>query len=148
MTKGKAAVVGSVFQELIDPGVYKRSQGRFTRQVTFFTLAVVVVLGALSLRNTLMAHFSGPFVVHGIPGILLLGGFWLSYRVVNLTRFADFLIAVEAEINKVTWPTRSELVRSSMVVILVIFSLAALLFVYDLVWQALFERIDVLKTDL
>ena len=31
--------------------------------------------------------------------------------------FADFLIAVEAEMNKVSWPTRTELFRGSMVVI-------------------------------
>ena len=36
-------------------------------------------------------------------------------------QFADFLIAVEAEMTKVSWPSRGELVRSSIVVILVIF---------------------------
>ena len=36
--------------------------------------------------------------------------------------FADFLIAVEAEMNKVSWPTRHELIRASMVVMLVMIS--------------------------
>ena len=45
--------------------------------------------------------------------------------------FADFLISVEAEMNKVSWPTRTELIRASIVVILMIFLLAAILFAYD-----------------
>ena len=31
-------------------------------------------------------------------------GLWLGYRIVNVPQFADFLIAVEAEMNKVSWP--------------------------------------------
>ena len=42
------------------------------------------------------------------------------FRLVNLPKFADFLIAVEAEMNKVSWPTRTELFRSSVVVIVTI----------------------------
>jgi preprotein translocase subunit SecE len=60
---------------------------------------------------------------------------WFSFRIVNVPRFADFLISVEGEMNKVSWPTRLELVRSSIVVMVTIFGLAALLFAYDLFWQ-------------
>ena len=42
-------------------------------------------------------------------------------------QFADFLIAVEAEMAKVSWPTRSELIHSSLVVIITIIGLAAML---------------------
>ena len=49
---------------------------------------------------------------------------WICYRLVNFPGFADFLIAVEAEMNKVSWPTRTELFRASMVVLFLIFSLA------------------------
>jgi preprotein translocase subunit SecE len=58
---------------------------------------------------------------------------------VNFPRFADFLIAVEAEMNKVSWPTRGELVRSSLVVLFTIFALAAVLFGFDAVWNAIFR---------
>ena len=57
----------------------------------------------------------------------------------TIPRFADFLIAVEAEMNKVSWPSRGELVRSSMVVIFVIFALAIILFGYDMLWTFLFR---------
>ena len=60
-------------------------------------------------------------------------------------KFADFLIAVEAEMNKVSWPAWSELVRSSIVVIFVIFFLAMVLFGYDMLWQFVFKTIGVLR---
>ena len=68
-------------------------------------------------------------------------GVWISFRVVNYPRFADFLIAVEAEMNKVSWPSRTELIRSSIVVIFVIFALAIILFGYDMLWRFLFKEV-------
>ena len=146
MSKERAASP-VMFQEFFRGGLYKRSQGRVSRQVTFGVLAIVVAVGTWKLKNVLAAFVedTNPVIVYGIPGLLLLIGLWISYRAVNITRFADFLIAVEAEMNKVTWPTRTELVRSSMVVIIVIFFLATLLFVFDLLWQVLFKFIGVLQ---
>jgi preprotein translocase SecE subunit len=76
-----------------------------------------------------------------IPGVLLFGGLWMSYRVVNVPSFADFLVAVEAEMNKVSWPTRSELFRASMVVLILIISLAIILFAFDLSWKLIFTKV-------
>ena len=147
MGKGKAAVSLSLFYEFFNGGLYKRSQGRVTRQVTFAALAVAVGLGAWKLKDflTAISEDANPAVIFGIPGLVLLVGLWISYRIVNIMRFADFLIAVEAEMNKVTWPTRMELTRSSMVVIFVIFFLAMVLFGFDLLWQVLFRWIGVLQ---
>jgi preprotein translocase subunit SecE len=127
--------VGAFFQEMLRVGIYKRSQGRITRQVTFAVLASVVALGLLRLSTVLMAH--GPYWQFALPGVLLLAGLWAAYRVVNVPSFADFLIAVEVEMNKVSWPSRSELTRASMVVLVVIFALAAILAAYDLLWKVL-----------
>jgi preprotein translocase subunit SecE len=84
-------------------------------------------------------------VIFGLPLLLVAGGVWFSYRIVNFPRFADFLVAVEAEMNKVSWPSRTELFRSSVVVIVVIFSLAAILFGYDQLWNLLFKALGILK---
>ena len=138
--------MGSLISELVQTSVYKRSQGRVARQVTFAAAAISVSLGTWRLREFLVGLDSDPYIQFGIPGVLLLAGLWLSYRIVNITRFADFLIAVEAEMNKVTWPSRTELFRSSLVVMLVIFFLAAVLFFFDLIWQALFQWIGVLRS--
>lgn len=82
-------------------------------------------------------------IATAIPGVLLAAGLWIGYRLVNWPRFADFLIAVEAEMNKVTWPTKDELIRASIVVIFTIFFLAIALFVFDIIWQTIFEAIGV-----
>jgi len=78
-----------------------------------------------------------------VPGALLLAGGWFGFRVVNWPRFADFLIAVEAEMAKVSWPGKTELVRASIVVIFTIFFLAMILFVFDIAWQAVFRALGV-----
>jgi preprotein translocase subunit SecE len=123
-------------------GVYKRSQGRVTRQVTFAALAVAIALGLMRLSAIWTG--SGLEWQFAVPGVLLLIGLWASYRAVNVPGFADFLIAVEAEMNKVSWPTRSELFRASMVVLIVIFSLAIVLSLYDFAWGLLFRWLHIL----
>ncbi|MCH2118785.1 MAG: preprotein translocase subunit SecE [Pirellulales bacterium] len=147
MSKERAASSVSLFQEFFQGRLYKRSQGKVARQVTFAVLAIAVVLGSWRLKDFLSAFVEGssPALVFGVPGAILVVGLWISYRVVNITKFADFLIAVEAEMNKVTWPTRVELFRSSMVVIIVIFFLAGMLFLFDLIWKWLFTFIGILN---
>jgi preprotein translocase subunit SecE len=78
-----------------------------------------------------------------LPLTLTALGMWFGYRVVNWPRFADFLIAVEAEMSKVSWPSKTELYRASMVVIFTMAFLAILLFCYDAIWQWLFELLGV-----
>ena len=69
--------------------------------------------------------------------LFVFGGLWLAFRAVNVPWIADFLIAVEAEMNKVSWPSRAEMFRSTIVVIVTIFGLAFVLFGYDLIWRSL-----------
>ena len=159
MAERKDAVAsGSMWSEMFQFGVYKRSQGRIARQVTFFVMVLLFAVGCWSLRSYLSpSGILGMFGVDvrpdsstsnairfGIPAVLLAIGVWISFRLVNVPRFADFLIAVEAEMNKVSWPTRNELFRSSIVVIVLLFLLTAVLFVYDIVWRFLFEWIGIL----
>jgi preprotein translocase subunit SecE len=61
-----------------------------------------------------------------------------------MPRFADFLIAVEAEMNKVSWPSRAELFRSVVVVLVSIIGLAIVLYLYDVLWQLLLRMLGVL----
>ena len=145
----KRAGNGSVIPaELFGFDSYKASQGRTVRLVTAVTLGVILALAAWRLYETIstmqlsdsLANMRGT-LGWLVPGLLLAGGWWLCYRVVNLPRFADFLIAVEAEMTKVSWPTQTELYRSSLVVIFFIISLAALLFVFDLFWQTIFRNV-------
>jgi preprotein translocase subunit SecE len=127
-------------RELFSFGLYKRNQGRIARQATFAALALLVALGGWSLSE----YFRGYEAVwrYYVPMALVAIGIWASFRVVNIPSFADFLISVEGEMNKVSWPSRGELFRASVVVILVIFFLAALLFGYDALLSLIMKGID------
>ena len=135
-------MLSTFFQELFQTGIYKRSQGRISRQVTFFAAVVIIALGLYRLSATLEGF--GPGLSLGLPGALLLAGLWVAYRLVNVPGFADFLIAVEAEMNKVSWPTGPELIRGSTVVLITILSLAAVLFAFDWVWRVIFDMWGIL----
>jgi preprotein translocase subunit SecE len=138
MSKQKTMPTSSFVGEIFHVGLYKPSQGRITRQVTCAVLWIVIALASLRLYQTLYEAEVWQYVV---PMVLLVIGFWAAYRAVNFPKFADFLIAVEAEMNKVSWPSRGELIRSSFVVIFVIFMLAIVLFGYDVLWQYLFKNV-------
>lgn len=140
--KGNTAV-HPVWRELFSVGIYKRSQGRIARQVTAAVLGAVVILGAWRLNRFLMDQPAA--IQMTAAGVILVLGLWTCYRAVNMPRFADFLIAVEAEMNKVSWPSKGELFRSSMVVIITMFGLAATLYFYDLLWQMLLTKLGVLR---
>jgi preprotein translocase subunit SecE len=141
MAKEKSLTVSPLFRELFQLGIYKRSQGRIARQITFATLAIVLLLGAW--RLSVFEINSGRWMQFFLPGMVAVVGIWLAFRLVNIPGFADFLIAVEAEMNKVSWPTRAELIRSSLVVIFCIFFLAAVLFGFDLFWRTLLSLLRV-----
>ena len=130
--------------ELFQTSVYKPNQGRIVRQLTALAIWIVVALGCWALYSTLRGSIeSGSYLIPAIPGALLLAGSWFGYRVVNWPRFADFLIAVEAEMNKVTWPGKDELIRASIVVMFTIFFLAMALFFFDILWQQVFSFLGV-----
>lgn len=131
--------MNALLLELFRVGLYKRSQGRITRQTTCVALVVVLALGCLRLSQVLMVQEN--WLRYGVPALLLMLGGWVAYRLVNFPAFTDFLIAVEAEMNKVSWPSRSELIRSSLVVLLMIFALAALLFGFDTFWRVFFSKV-------
>ncbi|MEM8668252.1 MAG: preprotein translocase subunit SecE [Planctomycetota bacterium] len=129
-----------LMSELLHASVYKPNQGRIVRQLTCLAIWIVIGLGCWSLYSTLRGSEAW---LSAIPAVLLAAGAWFGFRVVNWAKFADFLIAVEAEMNKVTWPSKDELVRASIVVIFTIFFLAIALFTFDIIWQSFFGLIGV-----
>lgn len=136
MAKEKATAPG-MMQVLLQHAVYKPNQGRIARQVTFGAVLVLVLVAAWELKEFSSLKdfpFKGAEYVFSILFAAI--GAWVTYRAVNYPRFADFLIAVEAELNKVSWPKRPELLRASGVVIFVIFFLTIVLWCFDIVWRA------------
>ncbi len=137
---------GSFWSELFRFGVYKPNQGRIVRQLSFLAIALLAGLAAFEIHrfrlfDVLYTGLSGSRYVFLLVFVVL--GLWFAYRVVNYSRFADFLIAVEAEMNKVSWPTKTELWNASLVVMFVIFAMAASLFLFDMIWTSLFQLIGI-----
>jgi len=129
--------------ELFATGIYKRTQGKLARQLTFLGIAVLVVAGCWRLYE---AGGLDKTARYAVPTVVALVGLWVAYRVVNIPHFADFLIAVEAEMNKVSWPSQDELIRASIVVIGLMFFLTTVLFTYDMILQKLLAAIGVIPT--
>lgn len=90
-----------------------------------------------------------PNVALTLPLLLSALSLWGAWRVVNLPPFADFLIATEAELNKVSWTTRKRLIQDTVVVLATVLLLTVFLFFMDLFWMTVlrWKPIGVLKLD-
>ena len=75
-----------------------------------------------------------------IPLLLTLGALWFAYRIVNWPAFADFLIATEAEMNKVSWSSKKKLIQDTIVVLVTMVILTFFLFVVDVAWGWILSR--------
>jgi preprotein translocase SecE subunit len=69
-----------------------------------------------------------------MPILLLVLLVYFSWRLVNVPVFADFLIATEAEMNKVSWTTRRRLIQDTIVVLVTVFLMTLFLFLVDIMW--------------
>jgi preprotein translocase SecE subunit len=72
-----------------------------------------------------------PAVQFTVPLFLIALALWCAWRIVNIPTFADFLIATEAELNKVSWTPRKRLLQDTVVVLVTVFLMAFFLFVMD-----------------
>jgi preprotein translocase SecE subunit len=99
--------------------------------------------GTLSYRGLTLL----PSVQFTVPLLMLALGLWLAWRIVNVPVFADFLIATEAEMNKVSWTTQRRLVQDTIVVLVTVVLMAFYLFSMDVVWKSVLSwpPIGVLK---
>jgi preprotein translocase SecE subunit len=69
-----------------------------------------------------------------LPLILMGLTLWIAYRAVNVPTFAEFLIATEAEMNKVSWTSRKRLGQDTIVVLITTILMALFLLIVDLFW--------------
>jgi len=136
---------GSFWSELLAVDLYKRNQGRLARQLTAAAIGLMVVAGAYILSQGPMADYSRGVKV-GVPLAISALAAWIVFRLVNYPRFAEFLISVEAEMGKVSWASKQELYRATVVVLCTMFFLAFVLFFFDFLWQWIFRQIGVLPS--
>ena len=125
-------------------GIYKRGQGKNTRLWSSLGAALIVALGCYRLYDWLQAaEFglnprAGLWVATMVPVFLFVVLGLLVFRLVNKPSIADFMIAAEGEMKKVSWSSRKEIAVSTFIVILVVFVSAVLLGVTDISFQLLF----------
>ena len=122
---------------------YKKDQGRMARMAAFWSLAVLIFYGCVSLHTELASMFPemgrslggfripilgmdfSPALI--VAGLLLATSLWLLYRWQDKPKNADLLIETESELRKVTWPTLDEAITSSVVVIICVLFLMVFL---------------------
>jgi preprotein translocase subunit SecE len=136
-----------LFKELFRVRRYKNNQGRLIRRLTMIGVWAVFVCGAY--KFTLLAFDWAPLLreqsVRYIVALLItLIGMWFGYRLVHWPTFADFLVSVESEMVKVSWPGKAELYSSTIVVLVMFVILSAMIYVFDLVWVFIFNSIGIL----
>jgi preprotein translocase SecE subunit len=138
---------------------FKRALGQKVRRLTLLGILLIggsgiyalIYHGSLPENWTITLPFSQVDGVHqtftllsnakySVP-ILLLGlSLWMAYRVVNMPAFAEFLIATEAEMNKVSWSSRKRLAQDTVVVLITTIFMALFLLVVDIFWGWLLSR--------
>ncbi len=141
---------------------YKPNQGRLVRRFTMLGVLLIVGTGV----NTLLESkaFTGhwtiripftlnllkedhrlavtllPDIRYTAPLLLIALGIWFAWRVVNYPTFADFLIATEAELNKVSWVTRKRLMQDTVVVLIFLMLFTVFLLAVDSLWGWILSR--------
>lgn len=142
----KAKTETSFWGNILVPGLFKPSQGKVVRQVTAAACAVILVAAAWRFRATFLLEQS-PAIAVGVPVFMVVAGLWFSFRLVNWAPFANFLISVEAELDKVSWADWDYLKRATIVVLTVMFAMGAYLYFADFLWQLVFGLIGFLDLE-
>ncbi len=114
------------------------------RIITFIGVMVIITIGAVRLSGLLGDKLRGLesigiYLSYGIPTLLVIAAGLFMFWMVNRQNTADFLIATESEMKKVSWSSRKEVIGSTKVVIITTFMFAIILFVVDLIFQIFFQ---------
>jgi preprotein translocase subunit SecE len=124
--------------------IYKRGQGKWVRWCTVAAMTLANGLGVIWLVNEpYLSPHEVPIKVAAAT-VWVLFWAWVTFWMVNSAKMAEFMIATESEMRKVTWPARRDVVNSTKVIILITFVLGVLLWLVDLGFVELFTRMGLL----
>ena len=121
---------------------YKKGQGYYTRLYSGLVCFLIVAIGCYRLYQMLWAP-DNIWVSTLVPGGLCIGLTLLIFWMVNKPNIADFMIAAEGEIKKVSWSSRREIVASTTIVIVVVLFMGFMLVGVDFLFQGLFRLLKV-----
>ena len=125
--------------------IYKRGQGKYTRLCSAFAAAIICGLGCWRLYITLEAAdlWGISQKVHLWVETLVPAGLFVALALfiswlMNKSSVADFMIAAEGEMKKVSWSSKQEIAVSTFIVIIVVAFMASLLGATDLFFRTVF----------
>ena len=148
--------------------IYRKGMGVYARSAVAGLFGLAAIFAAYSLYGALIdlpefyagarvpvldisltwgvAGSSALFVLCGIFICLFTTGFEIGLRGLdNRSKKAiEFFIDTQAELQKVSWPTRSELIGSTIVVIVCLIVLGVYVFCVDWVVSTFMKAIDIL----
>ena len=119
--------------------IYKSGQGKYTRLCTALGAAALVGLGCFRLYRLLEAADLGLWVESMVPAALFVVLGLVIFYLMNKHTVADFLIAGEGEMKKVSWSSRREIAVSTLIVIVVVVIMAVLLGITDTGFRLFFD---------
>ena len=102
--------------------------------------AVALTVGGGIYAN---AYFYAESLVVRVVGILILGALaaWLAVQTRKGAAFMTLCLEARTEVRKVVWPTRQETTQTTMIVLVVVFILAIVLWLLDSLLCAVISRI-------
>jgi preprotein translocase subunit SecE len=133
----------SFLLNLIRVDLYKPMQGWYARVYTAIGLGVIVAAGAYRMSESTLEY--GPLLRFGMPAAFAAVLGWVVFRIIHFPPFAEFLVATEAEMNKVSWTSKDDLIRATTVVLTTVVLMAVFLFVVDTLWTFILRMIGVLQ---
>ena len=147
--------------EILKPG-----QGKYARGAAYFLGMLLVIFGGVSLYAAINVPFDARAVPstgwekleHAlyVPNVPLLGhisiyrviafvvvlfGALALHLILNRPAMVDTLIDTEQELKKVSWPSKREVWNATLVVVLVTFTMAILLYGFDWLLRTLFQLV-------
>jgi preprotein translocase subunit SecE len=144
--KSSGAPRGMIVQFLVNLtriDLFKPMQGWYARVYTALGLGLIVAAGAWTFEQTTRDYST--IWRFGSPAIFALVLGWVVFRIIHFPPFAEFLIATEAEMNKVSWTSKDDLFRATTVVLSTVVLMAVFLFLVDTLWTFILRWIHVLQ---
>jgi preprotein translocase subunit SecE len=118
----------------------ENSNTHMHRQDLLKWAAVLAIVASGVYANAFFAM--EPLVVR-VVGLLILGALaaWLAVQTTKGGAFLTLCLEAKTEVRKVVWPTRQETTQTTMIVLLVVFILAIVLWLLDSLLGAVVSRI-------
>ncbi len=133
--------------------IYRKGEGTWSRSFSALLLSCIALFGCTRMASFLAAQADwGRRVLLSVPPVVLTGAWVVAgallvacaaglWGLMNHVKVVDFLVEMEAELRKVSWPVDAsqpkfadryrELIQSSMIVIASVLVMGVALFLYD-----------------